>query len=248
MEEYSKRHYSYFIVKPDGIRYLDDICQTIEGKFPSVRYYAIQDFKGTIKSLYHKHYERKGNNFAESFDAFLYGLSELFGNESILILVADGERPYQELMQSVFDTKQELRKKYVNNKIGIVTNYGKGRNNFIRLLTRSGNEKKPRIMSEIGSYRISDMNTIHSPDPDLETTLDELKILLDKEVIHDKNLITTPMLDQMRRYKTVAFQHDMRLQNYVGEDVPNLSGFIKNEIFTIEEAASDLREGEDIEL
>ena len=108
MEEYSKRHYSYFIVKPDGIRYLDDICQTIEGKFPSVRYYAIQDFKGTIKSLYHKHYERKGNNFAESFDAFLYGLSELFGNESILILVADGERPYQELMQSVFDTKQEL--------------------------------------------------------------------------------------------------------------------------------------------
>ncbi len=233
--EHQQRHYSYFIVKPDGIRYLDDICETVEGKFPTVRYYAIQDFKGTIKKLYHKHYERSGKKFAESFDAFLYGLSELFGNESILILVADGERPYQELMQSVFDTKKELRKKYVNNKIGIVTNYGGGRNTFLRLVTRNGNSLKPRIMSEAGSYRISDMNTIHSPDPDLETTLDELKILLDTEVIHDKNLITTPMLTQMRKYKTAAFQSDMRLPNYAGEDVPDLSGFIKSEIFNQED-------------
>ena len=228
--EYPKRHYSYFIVKPDGIRYLDDICNTVEKKFPTVRYYAIEDFKGTIKNLYHKHYDRKGNKFAESFEAFLYGLSELFGNEAILILVADGKRPYQDLMQSVFDTKQEIRTKYVNNKIGIVTNFGKSRNNFIRLLTRNGNEKKPRIMSEAGSYRISDMNTIHSPAPVLKETLDELKILLDTEVIHDKNLITTPMLDNMRKYRTVAFQTDMRQPNYAGEDVPNISGFVKQEI------------------
>lgn len=251
-----KRHYSYFIVKPDGIRFLDDICQTVENRFPSVRYYAIQDFKGTIKMLYHKHYERKGSKFAESFDAFLYGLSELFGNETILILVADNKRPYQDLMQSVFDTKLELRNKYVNNKIGIVTNYGPNRNNFIRFLTRNGNEKKPRIMSEAGSYRISDMNTIHSPDPDLETTLDELKILLDSEVIHDKNLITTGMLEKMRRYRTVAFQSDMRLPNYAGEDVPNLSGFVRTEIFGEAETESNgvntvennIPKGEDLEL
>ena len=253
--EDSKRHYSYFIVKPDGIRYLDDICRTVEDKFPTVRYYAIEDFKGTIKKLYHKHYERKGSKFAESFDAFLYGLGELFGNETILILVADNQRPYQDLMQSVFDTKQELRNKYVNNKIGIVTNYGQSRSNFIRLLTRNGNEKKPRIMSEAGSYRISDMNTIHSPDPDLATTLDELKILLDSGVIHDKNLIKEDMLDKMRRYRTVAFQADMRLPNYAGEEIPNLSGFVRNEIFGEEEnvehtenVAKSRTEKDDLEL
>lgn len=246
--EYQKRHYSYFIVKPDGIRYLDEICKTIEEKFSNVRYYAIQDFKGTIRNLYHKHYERKGKVFAESFDAFLYGLGELFGNESILILVSDGKRSYQDLMQTVFDTKQELRKRFVNNKIGIVTNYGKSRTNFIRFLTRSGHERKPRIMSEAGSYRISDMNTIHSPDPDLETTLDELKILLDTEVIDDKNLITTPMLDQMRKYKTVAFQSDMRSPYYAGEDVPNISGFVKSEILNTDTEENNIKQGEDIEL
>ena len=28
-----KRSYSYFIVKPDGIRYLDEILEDLEGKF-----------------------------------------------------------------------------------------------------------------------------------------------------------------------------------------------------------------------
>lgn len=229
--ENPKRHYSYFIVKPDGIRFLDNICETIEGKFSKVRYYAIQDFKGTIKKLYHKHYERKGDKFGESFEAFLYGIGELFGNESILILVADEKRPYQQLMQTVFETKQELRNKYVNNKVGIVTDYGQKRDKFIRFFTQNGEQKKPRIMMGAGSYRISDMNIIHSPDPDLETTLDELKILLSLHVIDDKNLITEDMLKRMRRYKTLSFQEDMRLPDYPGEIIPNVSGFIKQEIF-----------------
>lgn len=235
--EYPKRHYSYFIVKPDGIRFLNDICQTIEGKFPRVRYYAIEDFSGTIKKLYHKHYERKGEKFGESFEAFLYGINELFGNESILILVADEKKPYQQLMQTVFETKQELRSKYVNNKVGIITDYGQKRDRFVRVLTQNGQQKKPRIMVGPGNYRISDMNIIHSPDPDLESTLDELKILLSSHVIDDKNLITEDMLNQMRKYRTLSFQEDMKAPNYPGEVIPNLSGFIKEEIY---KEASDL--------
>ena len=55
-----KRSYSYFIVKPDGIRYLDEILNDLEGKFQEIKYYAVDDFESLIKKLYHKHYENKG--------------------------------------------------------------------------------------------------------------------------------------------------------------------------------------------
>ena len=140
-------------------------------------------------------------------------------------------------MQTVFETKQELRSKYVNNKVGIITDYGQKRDRFVRVLTQNGQQKKPRIMVGPGNYRISDMNIIHSPDPDLESTLDELKILLSSHVIDDKNLITEDMLNQMRKYRTLSFQEDMKAPNYPGEVIPNLSGFIKEEIY---KEASDL--------
>ena len=49
-----KRSYSYFIVKPDGIRYLDEILEDLEGKFQEIKYYAADDFESLIKKLYHR--------------------------------------------------------------------------------------------------------------------------------------------------------------------------------------------------
>ena len=43
-----KRSYSYFIVKPDGIRYLDEILNDLEGKFQEIKYYAVDDFESLI--------------------------------------------------------------------------------------------------------------------------------------------------------------------------------------------------------
>ena len=67
-----KRSYSYFIVKPDGIRYLDEILNDLEGKFQEIKYYAVDDFESLIKKLYHKHYEKKGSDFAKSYASYLY--------------------------------------------------------------------------------------------------------------------------------------------------------------------------------
>ena len=60
-----KRSYSYFIVKPDGIRYLDEILNDLEGKFQEIKYYAVDDFERLIKKLYHKHYENKGERLCK---------------------------------------------------------------------------------------------------------------------------------------------------------------------------------------
>lgn len=225
-----KRNYSYFIIKPDGIRFLDDICEMIQTKYQSVRYYAIDDYEEVIKKLYYKHFETKGEKFAKSFQAYLWGLREFFGNYAVMALVADNRRGYEELVQDIFETKLEVRDKYVNNNIGIVTNYGEGQKNYIKIVDEDGSEKTPRIMNTLGTHRISDINTIHCPDPDKKVTLEELKILLDQGIIDDKNMITELTMNQMKKYKTAKFQEDMREKDYKWPLQPDISGFIKSEI------------------
>ncbi len=225
-----KNSYSYFIVKPDGVKYLDDICNTLEGQYAKIKYYAIDDYKDITKKLYYKHFESKGESFAKSFDSYLYGLTEIFGNQAILAVVAEDRNNLDELVHNIHETKTQIREKYVNHNVGIVTNYGEGIPNFIRFISEEGEVANPRIMKSLGIHRISDMNVIHSPDANKEDTLKELQILLDSGIIDDKNWINESMLNQMRKYHTVAFQEDMKEEGYEGEAKPDISGFVKNEI------------------
>lgn len=225
-----KRNYSYFIIKPDGMRFLDEICDTLEGKYNSIRYYAIDDFAGIVKKLYHKYFEIKGKDFEKSFQSYLYGVNEIFGNQAILVLIADSTKQPEELMTSVYQTKMEIRKRHVNDNIGIVTNFGEGQKDYIRIVAEDGTERAPRIMNTWGTHRINNINIIHCPDPNKEDTLGELKILFDQGVIDDKNLIMDKMMKQMRRYQTAKFQRDMSERWYAGPIQPDISGFIKSEL------------------
>lgn len=54
-----KRNYSYFIVKPDGIRYINEICKKIEEEFESVIYYNLDEFDDIDKKLNYENYEKK---------------------------------------------------------------------------------------------------------------------------------------------------------------------------------------------
>ena len=178
-----KRSYSYFIVKPDGIRYLDEILKDLEGSFQEIKYYAVDDFEGLIKKLYHRHYETKGSSFAKSYASYLYGIKEIFGNKALLALVSDREKTYEELSEDIFAEKVLIRQKYVNNNVGLITNVGEEKINYIRYVDRKGKLKEPRILSGMGNIRISDMNIIHSPDPDETTTKEELQIIIDSGIL-----------------------------------------------------------------
>lgn len=181
-----KRSYSYFIVKPDGIRYLDEILEDLEGSFQEIKYYAVDDFEGLIKKLYHRHYETKGSRFAKSYASYLYGIKEIFGNKALLALVSDREKTYEELSEDIFAEKELIRQKYVNNNVGLITNVGDEKINYIRYVDRKGKLKEPRILSGMGNIRISDMNIIHSPDPDETTTKEELQIIIDSGILKTK--------------------------------------------------------------
>lgn len=225
-----KRSYSYFIVKPDGIRYLDEILNDLEGKFQEIKYYAVDDFESLIKKLYHKHYENKGSGFAKSYASYLYGIREIFGNKALLVLVGDREKTYEELSNDIFTEKTLIRQKYVNNNVGIITNLGDERVNYIRYVDQKGNLKKPRILNGMGNIRISDMNIIHSPDPNEATTKEELQIIINSGILQDKNLLTPDTIKKIREYGTFNFFNDMKKDDYQGNIGPDISGFIKSEI------------------
>lgn len=225
-----KRSYSYFIVKPDGIRYLDEILNDLEGKFQEIKYYAVDDFESLIKKLYHKHYENKGSGFAKSYASYLYGIREIFGNKALLVLVGDREKTYEELSNDIFAEKTLIRQKYINNNVGIITNLGDERVNYIRYVDQKGNLKKPRILNGMGNIRISDMNIIHSPDPNEATTKEELQIIINSGILQDKNLLTPDTIKKIREYGTFNFFNDMKKDDYQGNIGPDISGFIKSEI------------------
>lgn len=225
-----KRSYSYFIVKPDGIRYLDEILEDLEGKFQEIKYYAVDDFESLIKKLYHRHYEQKGSDFAKAYASYLYGIREIFGNKALLVLVGDREKTYEELSNDIFAEKTLIRQKYINNNVGIITNLGDERVNYIRYVDQKGNLKKPRILNGMGNIRISDMNIIHSPDPDEATTKGELQIIINSGILQDKNLLTPDTIKKIREYGTFNFFNDMKKDDYQGNIEPDISGFIKSEI------------------
>lgn len=225
-----KRSYSYFIVKPDGIRYLDEILEDLEGKFQEIKYYAVDDFESLIKKLYHGHYEQKGSDFAKAYASYLYGIREIFGNKALLVLVGDREKTYEELSNDIFAEKTLIRQKYINNNVGIITNLGDERVNYIRYVDQKGNLKKPRILNGMGNIRISDMNIIHSPDPNEATTKEELQIIINSGILQDKNLLTPDTIKKIREYGTFNFFNDMKKDDYQGNIGPDISGFIKSEI------------------
>lgn len=225
-----KRSYSYFIVKPDVIRYLDEILEDLEGKFQEIKYYAVDDFESLIKKLYHRHYEQKGSNFAKAYASYLYGIREIFGNKALLVLVGDREKTYEELSNDIFAEKTLIRQKYINNNVGIITNLGDERVNYIRYVDQKGNLKKPRILNGMGNIRISDMNIIHSPDPNEATTKEELQIIINSGILQDKNLLTPDTIKKIREYGTFNFFNDMKKDDYQGNIGPDISGFIKSEI------------------
>lgn len=225
-----KRSYSYFIVKPDGIRYLDEILEDLEGKFQEIKYYAVDDFESLIKKLYHRHYEQKGSDFAKAYASYLYGIREIFGNKALLVLVGDREKTYEELSNDIFAEKTLIRQKYINNNVGIITNLGDERVNYIRYVDQKGNLKKPRILNGMGNIRISDMNIIHSPDPNESTTKEELQIIINSGILQDKNLLTPDTIKKIREYGTFNFFNDMKKDDYQGNIGPDISGFIKSEI------------------
>lgn len=117
--------------------------------------------------------------------------------------------------------------------MGVITNFankdGKAINR-IQIVDENGNKEKQRIFKVKGNYRISDLNIIHCPDADVKTTIEELKILCQKGIIDDKNMISRQEIDNAIKYKSIYGS-----EANINEPKPDISGFFKDEIQKIDE-------------
>lgn len=234
MEETIERKYSYMIIKPDSGKFFQEISEIIENSgFERILYYAIDDWEKVIKEIYYLHYKKKGEKFANKFQAFLDGLMYFYDNYAIAIVLCN-LGSYEDLTEKVFNLKMKIRAQFINPNIAIATNrpLDEDSNNgdYLRIIDRKGNIIEPRCLKTYGKHFLSDMNVIHCPDSDVETTLKELEILYKNGVFSDKNLIIEEMKRKIAKYGTMTFIRDMDDSDYVPLQTPNLSGFMRSEI------------------
>lgn len=226
------KHYSYFLIKPDGIKYFREIKEKIANKeFDRVLYYAVDDWEKTQKSLYKEHYNNKRKpEFEASYQAFIEAEKTIYGNKAIIILVSSGKESYQSLMDEVYNTKLEIRKE-LGYKVGLVTMSKElDEANQILLLDNNRNIKKCKKFDEEGiRYRLSHLDVIHCPDPIKEKTLEELRELLNQGIINDRNLISPNLENNIDKYKTAEFIQD------IGQNQLYTSNYSRHIINMIEE-------------
>ena len=222
-----KRNYSYFIIKPDGIRFFDKIHQKFKDNFQEIRYFRIEDFERVIKKLYFRHYENKGNKFADSFEQYLYASKSIFGNEALFAIVADqSKEDYESFRKKVYDVKVSIREDFENPNVSLFSNQNNNvLANYVKIISPNGEEMKQIYSGKKGNYRISKLNVIHCPDSDLQSTFEELKILCDEGVINENNLLGVQSIEELLRFKTITgYQVNDK------EHKPNISSFVVNDI------------------
>lgn len=206
-----KQHYSYFLIKPDGIRYFKQIREKIESKeFDKVAYYAVKNWEKLQKYLYEEHYaSENGAEFAESYQAFIEAEKMLFGNKGIIVLVGSSKESYQDLMEMVYNTKLEIRRE-LGYKVGLVTIQRNSEDaNQVVLIDQKKNIKKAKRFDEEGvRYRVNHLDVIHCPDPTRLATLGELRKLLKQGFIRNKNLISFKLMTNIDKYKSSEFIGD----------------------------------------
>ena len=218
-----KRNYSYFIIKPDGIRFINKIFE----KFKEIRFFRIEDYESVIKKLYFRHYQTKGEKFAKSFEQYLQASRSIFGKEALLAIVADpNNNDYDIFRQKVYDIKMSIRKDLMDLNVCLVSNENSEEpKNYIKIVNLNGEEIKSIYSRKMENYRINNLNVIHCPDTELKSTCEELKILCDIGVINEKNLFGNKNIQELLKYGTLnGFEPNDK------EHKPNISDFVVHDI------------------
>lgn len=226
----NKRHYSYFLIKPDGMKYFKEIKENLNSKkFDRILYFAVNDWEKLQKDVYEEHYKKEG--FSKAYQPYVEAEKKLFGNRTIAIVVCSMGGTYQELMDKVYSTKLELRNK-LDYRLGLVTvsnEFDEKKANQILIAEEQGKriKKTKRFSEEHKKYGLNHLDLIHCPDPKKEVTLQELNKLFKQGIISDKNILSPEMIENIEKYKTSEFLQE-QMENQI--QTSNYSGHILQEI------------------
>ena len=224
-----KRIYSYFIIKPDGVKHFPKIKNIIEQELEqgvSIRYFKIDNFGETIKKLYYKHFQKE--NFGKSFEQYLAASNSLFGNFGILIIVSiPKSASSKEFLDKVLKIKYKIRDQLIDPNVCAISNdINSSNKNKVIIIDENGREEKQNFFKDKGYYRISGFNIIHCPDATEEDTNRELEILCESGIISNRNMFDQIGIKELLRFRS-GYGFDGECSS---EPRPNIAGFIEYEI------------------
>lgn len=177
---------SYFIIKPDGLRHIKNIYSFIESFINScdrVYFYKIDNYSELIKKLYYKLFTIKEMEFDKKFDYLTEALKSLYGNKAILVIMYKNnksEEDYIKFINEIYKLKYEIRENFVNKDIRIM------------IKTNSDEQLNDSIIFNDENYFVALsklLSIIHCPEPNIEETMTELRILFEDGVICNNNKV-----------------------------------------------------------
>lgn len=200
--------YSYLIVKPNGNRHLDTFMKELEKqKFRIVKCFAIRDFE-TINVALHNT-EREKRHIIPINKMFC----DFYGNYAILIVVSKRNITYENFVIDVQNFKTTVRRIFEYDYISYVFEASKilGYNEGERLIVLNKNNQivEQKEMNHEGTYMVFSINSIHSPEPNIDITIQEFKLLRSLKIFTSDNVIPDTIVKSMRRYNSFSFLKDL---------------------------------------
>lgn len=200
--------YSYFIVKPNGIRHFKPyVDELIAQKFKILDFFAIHDYETINIALHPTPKEQRHivpiNNMFKT----------LYSNNAILILVAKSHITYDDFVNQVCNFKKNVRTRFEDSSLSYVFDVANllddQQNQELKIIGVDGKECSKREMNHKGTFLVFSVNSLHSPDPSVDVTISEMQLLKRSGIFTDKNIIPDVLVKAMLKYDTFAFLKDM---------------------------------------
>ena len=200
--------YSYMIVKPNGEKHLKEIISSIRYENINIEgIYKIDNYEYVNLLL---HPEKEKQRYIIPINRVY---KDFFNNYGILILISKADVTYQEFVNNIVKLKIKIRNKYDYDYIAYILNVSKigmpYNGETVKIISKSYLEVAKQKMNEKGSYLIISINEIHSPDSDVENTIQELNLLLNCHIISEDNRIPQETIEKIKRYGTFSFLQDL---------------------------------------
>ena len=77
------------------------------------------------------------------------------------------------------------------------------------ILAKSGEILKKDAMNQEGTFMVFSINSIHSPDDNVESTIGELTLLREMGLFEESNIVPKKILSDIERYETFQILKDM---------------------------------------
>ncbi len=205
---FEEEKYSFLIVKPNGARHFRTYVEELRKQnYTIIGFFGIHNFE-TINVTLHNT-KKKLRHIIPINNMF----NTFFSNYAVLILIAKSHITYEDFVNEVCKFKVNVRSRFDTPELAYVfdisTLINDQQNQELKIIDSNGQEVRKSDMNQKGTFKVYSVNSLHSPDPDVDVTISEMHILRERGIFESKNLIPKNLLDAIVRYETFTFIKDM---------------------------------------